>query len=275
MRRWPGRRRRRRAAIDIEQVVIAAVGIEMGRKDAAVGRACRCPRRRAAPPRRRRRRTARRCRGRSSRGCARRSRRRSPARCAPGPPCRKLSATASAIDEAGADRLHVEGGAAVSCRARPAPGSRSPERSRRASTVASTIRSTSLALDAGVLRAPPRRPRIARSEVSLAVGRDVALADAGALDDPLVGGVEALRQLGIGQDLAAADRRRSRRRCERARHQSAGRLHAAGAAGVVEAGEVLLDLLDGAVDRPCRWRRRSRWRSRTRRCRRGSSRRCR
>ena len=105
-----------------------AVGIEMGGEHAAVGRRALPSHRLQHHARRRRRRTARRCRGPSSRGCARRSRRRSPGRCAPGPALMKLSATASAIDEAGADRLHVEGGAAGSCRAAPAPWSRSPGR---------------------------------------------------------------------------------------------------------------------------------------------------
>ena len=36
----------------------------------------------------------------------------------------------------------------------------------------------------------------------LALGRDVALADAGALHDPFVGGVDHPRQLGIGEDAA-------------------------------------------------------------------------
>ncbi len=35
----------------------------------------------------------------------------------------------------------------------------------------------------------------------LAVGRDIALADAGALADPFVGSIEALRQFGVGQHL--------------------------------------------------------------------------
>ena len=44
----------------------------------------------------------------------------------------------------------------------------------------------------------------------LAGSRDVALADAGALDDPFVAGVDALGQFGIGEDglgqiRAAAD----------------------------------------------------------------------
>ena len=70
----------RDAAIDIEDLAEAAVGMQIGGEDAAVRRACRRPRPPRAPPRRRRRRRARRCRGRSSPSAARRSRRRSPAR---------------------------------------------------------------------------------------------------------------------------------------------------------------------------------------------------
>ena len=48
----------------------------------------------------------------------------------------------------------------------------------------------------------------------LAVGGDMALLDAGALHDPLVGGVDPRRQFGIGQDLlrqigAAAEHNRT------------------------------------------------------------------
>ena len=103
---------RGRAAIDIELGLVAAVRAQMRGQHAAVGR---CRPAAAAPPaspRRRRRRTARRWCGRSSRGCARRFRRRSPARA-----CRRRCAAAPSaigerIDEARADRLQVEGGAA-------------------------------------------------------------------------------------------------------------------------------------------------------------------
>ena len=225
---------------------------------------CRCPPPPAARPRRRRRRTARRCRGRSSRGCARRSRRRSPARCAPGRAVMKLSATESAIDEARAHRLHVEGGAPGHAELAPAPWWRWPGRSGRASW--SRARS-----GRGRRRSIPARAS-ARSrggdrEVGgrLAVGGDVALADAGALRDPLVGGVEAAGQLVIGDDLLRADRRRSRRpaNARSCRALTALRRRHGGAAARLR--EIVADLLEEAVRRSCRRRRRSRWRSRTRR----------
>ena len=59
--------------------------------------------------------------------------------------------------------------------------------------VASTIRSMSATVEAGVGERPPRR-RGAEVGGQFAVRGDVALLDAGALDDPFVGGVDHLRQ---------------------------------------------------------------------------------
>ena len=65
--------------------------------------------------------------------------------------------------------------------------------------VASTIRSRSPAFSAGMVeRALRGLGREVRGE--LAVGCDVALADAGALLDPLVGGIHLLGQIGVGDD---------------------------------------------------------------------------
>ena len=65
--------------------------------------------------------------------------------------------------------------------------------------VASTIRS----IDGASMRGVKRGARRVDGELGrgLARRRDVALADAGALDDPLVGGVDHLGQLGIGEDV--------------------------------------------------------------------------
>ena len=66
--------------------------------------------------------------------------------------------------------------------------------------VASTIRSIDCGIDPGIGKRRARRiDRQMRGE--LALGGDVALPDAGALHDPLVGGVDPRRQFGIGQDL--------------------------------------------------------------------------
>ena len=50
-----------------------------------------------------------------------------------------------------------------------------------------------------------------RDRSSCALRRDVALADAGARDDPLVGGVDGLGKVVVGQDLRRADSCRCRR----------------------------------------------------------------
>ena len=56
-----------------------------------------------------------------------------------------------------------------------------------------------LRVEPGVRRAPRAPPSMPRSEVSFAVGRDVALADAGALHDPFVGCIDHPRQFGVGE----------------------------------------------------------------------------
>ena len=155
-----------------EDVAIAAVGVQMRRQDA------RRRRRQSARPRRRRRRTARRCRGRSSRGCANRSRRRRPARCARcrSSPCR--SASAERVDEAAADRLHVERRAAASRQAWPAGCS-----GRRKDHVGRRRRDDDqIDVRGRDARRGERRPRRCQREIArqLARRRDVALADAGA-----------------------------------------------------------------------------------------------
>ena len=94
------------------------------------------------------------------------------------------------VDEARAHRLHVEGRAVRACRAAPA----------RVVAVAGKV-SSGVVVARRSGRSPSHSCRaarsaaceaaIARSEVHLAVGGDVALADAGALADPFVGGVDA------------------------------------------------------------------------------------
>ena len=66
-------------------------------------------------------------------------------------------------------------------------------------------------IDAGIRQ---RRARRRQREIGglLAVRDDAALADAGALADPFVGGIDALGEIVIGDDRSPADRRRSRSR---------------------------------------------------------------
>ena len=236
-------------------------------QDAAVVRACpRLPAPRARP-RRRRRRTARRWCGPSSRGCARRSRRRSRGRACASPRCRNLSAVATRVDEAGADRLQVEGGAVVD--AEPGLDLR---RRRREGVVRRRGRADD-EVDVVGRRARRRRaprsaalmPRIEVVSPSAAMWRCL---DAGALHDPLVGGVDhlgevvvrhdALRQIGAD---AADDGTDALSRCAVPQAVLA-------IAGVML--EHVADRLHQLVMRPCRRRHRWRWRSRARRCRRGS-----
>ena len=75
--------------------------------------------------------------------------------------------------------------------------------------VAQMIRSSSPASMPASLKAARAAPKRQVGGL-LALARDVALADAGALADPFVGGVDALGQIVIGDDGLAADTRRSR-----------------------------------------------------------------
>ena len=124
------------------------------------------------------------------------------------PTLMKLSATARAIDEAAADRLHVEGGAPAHAEARLDLGRRRREGmvGRRGGEHDQV---DGVGADSGMGEGGLGR---GGGEIGgrLAVGRDMALADAGALGDPFVGGLEAAGQLGIGHHLlrqisAAAD----------------------------------------------------------------------
>ena len=74
------------------------------------------------------------------------------------------------------------------------------------------IRSMSAARQAGARqrRAPPRA--VPSVEVVSPSRGDVALPDAGALDDPFVGGVDRRREFGVGDARVRADRRRRRAR---------------------------------------------------------------
>jgi hypothetical protein len=92
-------------------------------------------------------------------------------------------------DEARADRLDVEGDAAID--AERGSGSASRRRERLSGVeVATMIRSISEA-SCRHWRAQPAPPS-PRYRGRLVIGRDMALADAGALDDPLVGRVDTL-----------------------------------------------------------------------------------
>ena len=201
---------RGRTAVDIQLCLVPAVGAQMRGQYAAVGRLARLRPAPPARPRRRRRRTARRCRGRSSRGCAKTSRRRSPA-----PACRrrerrKLSAVASAKTKP----EHT------ACRSKAAPWLMpSPFWTATAVAgkvlsgveVASTIRSIDCAsMPASVERGARGIDRQMRGE--LALGGDVALPDAGALHDPLVGRIDPAPPVRHWSAPSAADRSRSRAR---------------------------------------------------------------
>ena len=122
-------------------------------------------------------------------------------------------------DEARADRLQVEGRAMVD--AEPVLDR---DRGRRESVVRRRGRHHDqvdrLRIDAGI---GERRARGIDAEMrgELVVGRDVALPDAGALHDPVVGSVNSCRQFGIGQHLlrqigAAAEHDRTYRSHETA-----------------------------------------------------------
>ncbi len=207
-------------------------------------------RRPAAPPRRRRRRTARRCRGPSSRGCARRSRRRSPARVRAWPARMKLSAIGERIDEAGADRLHVEGGAARSCRARLHLGGgggkgvvgRRGGQHDQVDLVGRRCRPPSSAA---------RAAAIARSEVSLARRRRYGAGGcrcAATIHSSEVS--SRVGQLGVGDDPLAADRRRSRRPASGRPCQSAADLRACrGCRRGRQRAKLVADLVEEAVGR--------------------------
>ena len=102
-------------------------------------------------------------------------------------------------DEARADRLQVEGRAMVDAERvlhRDRGGGKGVVRRRgRQHDQVDRLR-----VDPGIGQRRARRiDRQMRGE--LALGGDVALPDAGALHDPLVGGVDPRRQFGIGQDL--------------------------------------------------------------------------
>ena len=104
------------------------------------------------------------------------------------------------IDEAGADRLQIEGGAVGD-----AERGLHRDRARRKGVVGRRggqhDQVDRLRVEMGVRE---RRARRVRSHVrgEFAGRGDAALVDAGALHDPLVGGVDLARQIGIGQDLA-------------------------------------------------------------------------
>ena len=121
--------------------------------------------------------------------------------CAPGR-AQEVVGDRQRIDEAGADRLHVEGGAARHAeRGLHRGGGGRKGLVGRGGREHDQVDVAARAMP-GVRPAPRRRRWVARSEVISPSRRDVALADAGALADPLVGGVEALREFGVADDLA-------------------------------------------------------------------------
>ena len=101
-------------------------------------------------------------------------------------------------DEPGADRLHVERGAPLHAEPRLHLG-----RGRREGVVGGRGREhDQIEIAAAHAGAAERPLRGADGQIrgQLAVGGDPALADAGALADPLVGGIEPGGQLVIGDD---------------------------------------------------------------------------
>ena len=137
-----------------------------------------------APPRRRRRRTARRCCGRSSR--AMRDRVSAPTTSAQRalPVRDELVGDAERVNEAGAHRLHVEGG--QPCRSRRCCSRQAVLGNTRSGVVVATmIRSMSCGSRPAASSAR-RAAFSARSHGVFAVGCNVPLADAGALANPLV-----------------------------------------------------------------------------------------
>ena len=120
------------------------------------------------------------------------------------PPRIMLSATVQRVEEARADRRDVEGDAIVDAEHRPGPCVALAGKVWSGVAVARTIRPISLGVDARPPPAPLRAASVAERRGGLAVAGDVAEADAGALDDPFVGGVDGLGQLGIGHAPRAA-----------------------------------------------------------------------
>ena len=189
---------------DLEQAGGRAVAAEVPGEEPGpvVGRRAR------ARPRRRRRRRGCRCRGRAGRRRARASRRRRRAR---GRGCRLVSiddADDELVDEPGAAGVEVERAAA---QPRPSP-TNAPVCGMSCSGVAVATMSRSMSSGvspACLIAAAPAS--IARRRGRLAGAGDAALADAGALDDPLVAGVDALLEVGVGEPLLGERRCPSRR----------------------------------------------------------------
>ena len=122
------------------------------------------------------------------------------------------------------------------CRARSGPGSRWPGRSGRASRWrARSGRSRSASTPAAASALPRRLGRQRRG--GLAVAGDVARLDAGALDDPFVGGVDPLGELGVGDPA----RRQRRAGADDRPRGGSFRGHQLGALGR-DVGEILGDL---------------------------------
>ena len=101
-------------------------------------------------------------------------------------------------DEAGADRLDIEGGAAGHAESRL-----DLRRGRRKGVVRRAGRQHD-EIDVGRAEVGPGERRLGRLDRhlrgALAVAGDMALADPGTLRDPGIVGVDALRQLGVGHD---------------------------------------------------------------------------
>ena len=137
--------------------------------------------------------------------------------------------------------------------------------------VASTIRSTIVGRRCRHWRARACGRLGREMGGELAVGRDMALADAGALRDPLVRGVERPASSALvtirSRQIGAAARRPGAHD-----HQSGDRLRAATACRRRQLAKSSRIFSRDSVRAPCRRPRRWHWRSRARRCRHGSSR---
>ena len=169
-------------------------------------------------------------RGRSSRGCARRSRRRSPA---PASPARRWIIASAVVSAKTKPEQTAWMSKAAPCCMPSLFWTLTAAAGKVLSgvAVASTIRSMS----AGVSPALSSAAFAASSaEVGgeLAIGGDVALADAGPLQDPLVGRLDHPRQVGVGEDLLGQVAARPEdHRTDRAHSASAGAASASRMAG--------------------------------------------
>ena len=114
-----------------------------------------------------------------------------------------------AVDEAGTHRLHVEGRAARHAEPRLDNVVAVAGKVSSGVVVATMMRSTSPASMAASLSAA-RAASTREVRGVFALARDAPFADAGALADPFVAGIDALRQFVVGDDVLRQIRHRNR-----------------------------------------------------------------